>query len=89
LPASGQSPNLPEYAIAFHAVAMVGGINTTANPLYTADELARQLRDCGQVMKGYKKLRAVEFVEDIPKSPAGKILRRALIDRERAAAPSA
>src|SRR5512132_237821 len=28
------SPNLPEYAIIFLAVASVGGINTTANPLY-------------------------------------------------------
>jgi acyl-CoA synthetase (AMP-forming)/AMP-acid ligase II len=39
------SPNLPEYAVVFQAVAMLGGINTTANPLYTAGELATQLRD--------------------------------------------
>ena len=39
------SPNLPEYAVVFQAVAMLGGINTTANPLYTADELAKQLQD--------------------------------------------
>ncbi len=39
------SPNVPEYAIVFHAVAMLGGIVTTANPLYTADELAFQLTD--------------------------------------------
>jgi acyl-CoA synthetase (AMP-forming)/AMP-acid ligase II len=31
----------------------------------------------------YKKIRAVELVEEIPKSPSGKILRRVLIDRER------
>jgi acyl-CoA synthetase (AMP-forming)/AMP-acid ligase II len=41
------SPNLPEYAIAFLAVAMLGGINTTINPVYTADELAHQLNDAG------------------------------------------
>jgi acyl-CoA synthetase (AMP-forming)/AMP-acid ligase II len=41
------APNLPEYAVAFHAVATIGGVNTTANPLLTADELAAQLRDCG------------------------------------------
>jgi acyl-CoA synthetase (AMP-forming)/AMP-acid ligase II len=41
------APNLPEYAVAFHGVATVGGVNTTANPLLTADELAVQLRDCG------------------------------------------
>jgi acyl-CoA synthetase (AMP-forming)/AMP-acid ligase II len=41
------SPNLPEYAIAFHAVALSGGINTTINPLYTVDELTYQLKDAG------------------------------------------
>jgi acyl-CoA synthetase (AMP-forming)/AMP-acid ligase II len=39
------SPNLPEYAVAFHAVASIGGSVTTANPLLTAPELARQLHD--------------------------------------------
>ncbi len=32
----------------------------------------------------YKKVRQVEFVDTIPKSPSGKILRRLLVDRERA-----
>ena len=41
------SPNLPEYAIAFHAVASLGGIVTPINPLYTAEEAALQLRDSG------------------------------------------
>jgi len=41
------SPNIPEYAIAFFGVSMAGGINTTINPLYTADELNRQLVDSG------------------------------------------
>src|SRR6266849_6479675 len=41
------STNCPEYAVAFHAVAMLGGINTTLNPLYTAEEAAHQLRDAG------------------------------------------
>src|SRR5262245_51894860 len=40
------SPNIPEYAIAFHAVATLGGIVTTINPLYTADEIATQCNDC-------------------------------------------
>jgi acyl-CoA synthetase (AMP-forming)/AMP-acid ligase II len=39
------SPNLPEYAVIFFAVASLGGIITTANPLYTAEELAKQLAD--------------------------------------------
>jgi acyl-CoA synthetase (AMP-forming)/AMP-acid ligase II len=41
------APNCPEYAVAFHAVASCGGIVTTINPAYTADELARQLADAG------------------------------------------
>lgn len=41
------STNCLEYAIAFHAVAMLGGINTTLNPLYTAEEAAQQLKDSG------------------------------------------
>src|SRR5574341_1305466 len=39
------STNCLEYAITFHAVAMLGGINTTLNPLYTAEEAAFQLKD--------------------------------------------
>jgi len=41
------SPNLPEYAVAFHAVAALGGINTPINPLYTQAEIAHQLKDAG------------------------------------------
>lgn len=41
------SPNVPEYAIIFHAVASLGGINTTINPLYTGHEIAHQLKDAG------------------------------------------
>jgi len=39
------SPNVPEYAVVFHAVARLGGILTTINPAYGADEVAFQLRD--------------------------------------------
>lgn len=39
------SPNLPEFAVAFHAPAMLGGAVTTANPLLTAHELGKQLAD--------------------------------------------
>lgn len=41
------SPNHPEYAIAFHAVATLGGIVTPINPLYTPYEIAHQLKDSG------------------------------------------
>ena len=39
------APNVPEYALAFHAVASLGGVATTVNPLYTPRELAQQLND--------------------------------------------
>jgi acyl-CoA synthetase (AMP-forming)/AMP-acid ligase II len=41
------SPNNPDYAIAFHAVALLGGTVTTINPLYTEQEIAHQLKDAG------------------------------------------
>ncbi|HEX8747884.1 MAG TPA: 4-coumarate--CoA ligase family protein [Pyrinomonadaceae bacterium] len=41
------SPNVPEYAIAFHGASHLGGVVTTINPLYTADEVAHQLEDAG------------------------------------------
>jgi acyl-coenzyme A synthetase/AMP-(fatty) acid ligase len=34
----------------------------------------------------YKQVRQCEIVDEIPKSPSGKILRRVLVDREKAAA---
>jgi acyl-coenzyme A synthetase/AMP-(fatty) acid ligase len=33
----------------------------------------------------HKRIRACEFIDEIPKSASGKILRRVLVDRERAA----
>ena len=39
-------------------------------------------------MAPHKKIRHLEFIDQIPKSPSGKILRRVLIERERAAALS-
>lgn len=39
------SPNCPEYAIAFHATALLGGVVTPINPLYTHYEIAHQLKD--------------------------------------------
>src|SRR5262245_194208 len=39
------SHNVPEYGVVFNAVSLVGGIVTTANPLCTATELIKQLKD--------------------------------------------
>jgi acyl-CoA synthetase (AMP-forming)/AMP-acid ligase II len=41
------APNSLDYAVALLAVASLGGIVTTVNPLATADELARKLIDAG------------------------------------------
>ena len=41
------APNVPEYAIAFHAVAVAGGTITTINPTYGAEEVRFQLQDAG------------------------------------------
>ncbi len=41
------APNIPEYAVAFHAVTLLGGIVTTINPTYTAHEVLHQLVDAG------------------------------------------
>jgi acyl-CoA synthetase (AMP-forming)/AMP-acid ligase II len=41
------SPNVPEYAVAFHALASLGAVSCTVNSLFTADEVAFELRDSG------------------------------------------
>ena len=61
------SPNVPEYGVVFHAVAILGGINTTINPLYTAGELAHQLNDSGA-----KYLLTVEMFLDKAKEAAAQ-----------------
>ncbi|MES2968042.1 MAG: AMP-binding protein [Pseudomonadota bacterium] len=39
------APNMPEYAVVFHAVAYAGGTVTTINPTYTVPEVRHQLTD--------------------------------------------
>jgi len=36
-----------------------------------------------EMVAGYKKIREIEFVDVIPRSLAGKVLRREFIERER------
>ena len=38
-------PNIVEYAIVFYGVGFAGGTSTTVNPLYTAEELEKQLSE--------------------------------------------
>jgi acyl-CoA synthetase (AMP-forming)/AMP-acid ligase II len=46
----------------------------------TADEI---IAHCAESLAGYKKPRGVDFVQDLPKTPIGKILRREIRERYR------
>ena len=41
------APNVPEYAVVFHGVAVAGGTVTTVNPTYGAHEVRFQIQDSG------------------------------------------
>ncbi len=41
------APNIPEYALVFHAVALAGATVTTINPTYRTEEVSHQLNDAG------------------------------------------
>jgi long-chain acyl-CoA synthetase len=51
----------------------------------TGDELVAFARER---LAGYKLPRAVEFVDDLPRTPSGKVLKRELRERERASPPA-
>jgi acyl-CoA synthetase (AMP-forming)/AMP-acid ligase II len=53
------------------------------NRFITPEEVSQFVADH---VAPYKKVRAVEIIDEIPKAPSGKILRRVLIERERTAA---
>ena len=52
----------------------------------TAEEI---LAYVAERVSPYKRIRLLEFVDQIPKSPSGKILRRSLVARERERGASA
>ncbi len=41
------APNLIWYPVMFHGIALAGAVSTTANALYTGEEIAHQLADSG------------------------------------------
>jgi len=41
------APNIPDYAVVFHGAVTAGGLTTTINPTYGADEVRYQLNDAG------------------------------------------
>ena len=59
------------------------GVRGAARQPSTAEEL---MAFVAERVAPYKKIRRVEFIDAIPKSPSGKILRRLLIERETARA---
>jgi len=71
--------------------AVVGKPDTLAGEIPKAYVVARteqitkeELIDfCAEKISPYKRIREVEFIDEIPKTPVGKILRRILRDRER------
>ena len=52
----------------------------TKDPDVTADEI---MEFVAERVAGFKKIREVEFIDEIPKNPSGKILRRVLVEKER------
>ncbi len=69
------SPNVPEYAIAFLAVAKLGGIVTTTNPLYTHHELSHQLKDAGASYL----VTVPMFLENAQKAAEGKSIKEIFV----------
>ncbi|MEE9285192.1 MAG: long-chain-fatty-acid--CoA ligase [Dehalococcoidia bacterium] len=53
---------------------------TTKGPGATAEEIMAFIEER---VAGFKKIREVEFIDQIPKNPSGKVLRRVLVERER------
>ena len=71
-------------ALVLMAIAQVGlmvvALRAVKQLTATAEEL---ISFVAARVAPHKKIRLVEFVEQIPKSPSGKILRRVLVARER------
>ena len=72
--------------------AVVGRADAASGEVPVAAVVARDALDPEDLMAGvaarvapYKRIRAVRFVDAIPRTPAGKILRRALVEHERQA----
>lgn len=65
------APNLPEYAIVFHGVAVAGGTVTTVNPTYGPEEVRFQLLDAGASLM----VTVGAFVETARTASAGSAVR--------------
>ena len=61
------APNIPEYAVVFHAAAVLGATITTVNPTYGVEEVRFQLNDAGATMI----ITVPSFVETATEAMAG------------------
>jgi len=80
-----EHPAVEECAVVGKPDALAGEIPKAYIVLkngYTSSE-DELISFCEQRVAPYKKIRTVEFIEEIPKTPMGKVLRRVLRDKER------
>ncbi len=68
------APNIPEYAVVFHAVAVCGGTVTTVNPTYGAEEINFQLNDAQASVC----VTVPAFIETVSKAIEGSPVQRLL-----------
>jgi len=77
-------PAVADAAVIPSPAAGVGEIPKALVVLRSAASADELIGFVAERVAPYKKVRDVEVVEAIPKSPSGKILRRVLVERERA-----
>ncbi len=68
------APNMPEYTLVFHAVAVAGGTVTTINPTYGPEEIRFQLDDAHAIMLIAAAPFAETAKEAVSGSPVGEIV---------------
>lgn len=76
-------PDVKECAVVGKPDALAGEIPKAYVVLRQGRTLCEEelIRFCEQQVSAYKKIREIEFVKEIPRSQAGKVLRRVLRDR--------
>jgi len=82
-------PAVKECAVVGTPAPIVGEIPKAYIVLKEGCQLTEEeiIKFCEAKLAPYKKIREVQFVEEIPKTPVGKVLRRVLRDRESTSPP--
>jgi len=82
-------PAVKECAVVGTPAPIVGEIPKAYIVLKEGCQLTEEeiIKFCEGKLAPYKKIRAVQFIEEIPKTPVGKVLRRVLRDRESTSPP--